>query len=134
MIPTLSSASSSAPPDSAGRRPLLQRPITEETKGIAFICLLDLLTTLYWVSQGQAREGNPVLAFFLDQGIVPFIVAKLVMFVPSLIAAEWYRPRNPRLITRLLRWVIAGYLFLYVAGIGAHTGRVLEFYHRLLMG
>jgi uncharacterized protein DUF5658 len=113
---------------------LHRRTVTQEGVAIAFICLLDLLTTLYWVSQGQAREGNPVLAFFLDQGMVPFIVAKLTTFVPALIVAEWYHPRNPRLITRVMRWVIVGYFVLYIAGVAGHHGRVLEFYRGLLMG
>ncbi len=112
---------------------VFRRTVTRETIIVTSICMLDLLTTLYWVSHGQAREGNPVLAFFLDQGVVPFIGVKLLGFVPSLIAAEWYYPRNPRLITRALRWTIVGYLFLYVAGIGAHVGQVLEFYRHLLL-
>jgi hypothetical protein len=96
--------------------------------------MLDLATTLYWVSQGHAQEGNPIMAFFLDQGAVPFIAAKIVTFAPALIAAEWYRPRNPRLIQGLLRWVIFAYLFIYVVGVAGHYGRVLEFYRSLLFG
>jgi len=112
----------------------LQRTVSAEALAIAAICLLDLVTTLYWVSQGQAREGNPVLAYFLDMGAGPFVLAKLVTFVPALVAAEWYRPRNPALIIRVMRWVIALYLFLYVAGVAAHYGQVLEFYRHLLFG
>ena len=111
-----------------------KRTVSNETVAITAICLLDLLTTLYWVSQGQAREGNPALAYFLDQGPVPFILVKLFTFVPALVLAEWYRPKNPRLITKALRWTIAGYFFLYVAGVGAHYGRALEFYRHLLLG
>ncbi len=115
-------------------RPLLFRKVSDEGVLISFLCLLDLITTLYWVSQGQAREGNPVLAFYLDQGSVPFIAVKLFMFVPSVIMAEWYRPRNPVLITRAMRWVCVGYVFIYVAGVFSHQGRVLEFYRKLLVG
>jgi hypothetical protein len=101
---------------------------------ITAICLLDLMTTLYWVGQGYAREGNPLMAFFIQQGPSPFIAAKIAAFLPAVAAAEWYRPRNPRLITRLLRWVIAGYLVLYVVGVAGHEGNVVEFYRRLLLG
>jgi hypothetical protein len=111
--------------------PTMHRTVSSEAVCITWICLLDLMTTLYWVSQGQAREGNPLMAFFLDQGVVPFIVAKIFTFAPALVVAEWYRPQNPQLIHRLLRWVIAGYLFIYVAGVAGHYGRVTEFYRGL---
>lgn len=114
--------------------PTLHRTVGSEVVWISAICMLDLATTLYWVSQGHAREGNPIMAFFLDQGPAPFIMAKIATFAPALVVAEWYRPRNPRLIRKLLRWVIAAYLFIYVAGVAGHYGRVLEFYRDLLLG
>src|SRR5207249_1419375 len=113
---------------------LLQRTISRETLTITAICLIDLLTTLYWVSQGQAREGNPVLAYFLRIGPGAFISAKVLTFAPALVGAEWYRTRRPEFVARLLRWVIAGYLFFYMVGVGAHYGRALEFYRNLLLG
>jgi hypothetical protein len=113
---------------------LSHHPISSEAGWISAICMLDLLTTLYWISQGMAREGNPVMAHFLNQGHVPFIGAKIATFVPAVIAAEWYRPRNAALISRVMRWVIAGYLFIYVAGVAGHYGKVLEFYRDLLLG
>ena len=53
---------------------------------------------------------------------------------PALIAAEWYRPFNPNLISRVMRWTIIGYLFLYTASLGAHHGQVVDFYRNLLLG
>jgi hypothetical protein len=114
--------------EALGESHFIHRTVSKEAVTIASICLLDLMTTLYWISQGQAREGNPIMRFFLDQGYVTFIAAKIATFAPALAVAEWYRPRNPRLIQKLLRWVIAGYLFLYVAGVAGHHGRVIEFY------
>jgi len=114
--------------------PALHRPVSREVVWMTSICMLDLVTTLYWVSQGQAREGNPIMAFFLDQGPTPFIAAKIATFAPALAVAEWYRPRNPKLIHRLLRWVIVAYLFIYIVGVAGHYGRVLEFYRSLLLG
>jgi hypothetical protein len=113
--------------------PVLHRSVSQEALWITFICCLDLATTLYWVSQGHAREGNPLMAWFLHRGHVPFIGAKLLTFVPAVVLAEWYRPRNPVLIGKLLRWTIIFYLFIYVAGVLSHYGRVLDFYHRLLL-
>ena len=112
--------------------PLLRRAVSQEAVLIAFLCLLDLITTLYWVSQGQAQEGNPLMAYFLGLGSDAFVFAKVLTFAPALVLAEWYRPRNPRLITRLLRWVAAGYVCIYIGGIAAHRGQVLEFYRLLL--
>ncbi len=112
----------------------LNRWVSGEAVCLTFICLLDLLTTLYWVSKGQAREGNPLMDYFLRQGTVSFIIAKVSMFAPAIVAAEWYRPRNPRLIQRLMRWTIFGYLYLYVVGVAAHYGKVVEFYRSLLFG
>lgn len=96
--------------------------------------MLDLMTTLYWVAMGQAREGNPVMAYFLDLSHYSFIIAKIATFVPALVVAEWYRPRNPVLIKRVMRWVIIAYLSTYIIGVGAHYGRALDFYRNLLFG
>lgn len=112
----------------------LSRRVSAETLWITLICLLDLVTTLYWVTHGMAQEGNPVLAYFLDMGIAPFILAKVVTFVPAIVVAEWYRPHNPALITRAMRWVIAGYLVIYVSGVGAHQGDAVEFWRQTLLG
>jgi len=119
----------SAPPLS---REVLHRHISAEALIITAICMLDLATTLFWVSQGQAREGNPFMAWVLDQGHVPFIAVKILTFAPAVAAAEWYRPHNPVLITRVLRWVIILYLAVYLGGVGLHYGRPLEFYRDFL--
>jgi hypothetical protein len=113
--------------------PTLRRHVSAEAVWLTVICLVDLLTTLWWVSQGQAGEGNPVLAYYLDKGHVPFILAKLFMFVPSLIIAEWYRPRNPVFIHRVLRWVVILYLTIYAVGVFGHYRNALGFY-RVISG
>jgi hypothetical protein len=113
-------------------RSFYQQNVRPETTCLAAICLMDLATTLYWVALGHAREGNPVMASILNAGFTWFILAKVLGFAPALIAAEWYRPRNPALIDRVLRWVIGGYVVLWLAGIATHTGGVGEFYARLL--
>jgi len=84
-------------------RSFLFRSITPETLWLSAICMADLASTLYWLAMGQAREGNPIMAWFLQGGVSSFIAGKIVMFAPALILAEWYRPRNPELITRVMR-------------------------------
>jgi hypothetical protein len=96
--------------------------VSPEALWIAGICLLDLVTTLYWISRGEAREGNWLMARFLESGQVAFIAAKLLMFVPALVLAEWYRLRNPELIARVMRWVILAYVAAYALGVAAHYG------------
>lgn len=74
-----------------GRRKVVRR---DEDKGvyqyvdlysrrllIVFLTLLifnyaDAYLTLILVDQGVCIEGNPVMAFFLDRGALPFIMAK----------------------------------------------------------
>ena len=109
------------------------RKVSPETIWLSIICMADLMTTLWWVSQGTAREGNPVMAYFLGYGPATFILAKIGAFLPALVIAEWYRPRNPELICRVMRWVIGLYLAIYLAGVAAHTGRPFEFYADLLL-
>lgn len=115
-------------------RSFLHYNVSPEGLGLTTLCMADLASTLFWISQGHAREGNPLMAWILSAGVVPFIAAKIVMFAPAVVLAEWYRPRNPALITRVMRWVIGGYVVAWVAGIGAHSGRVIEFYRNLLLG
>ena len=113
---------------------LLGRTVSQDVTLLAMICLVDLATTLWWISQGQAREANPLMAYFLQQGHVPFIVAKLVFFVPALVIAEWYRPRNPRFISRLLQGVTVAYLAAYLIGIAPHLSRLFHGYGEMLLG
>jgi len=103
--------------------PLHRRPVSPEAFLLSLICLADLVTTLALISHGHAREGNPWMAGFLDRGAVPFIVAKLCMFVPAIVAAEWYRPRKPLLITSVMRVVIVAYLLVYVLRVGPEAAR-----------
>jgi hypothetical protein len=87
-----------------------------ETGIVAALCAADLLSTLVLVQHG-AGEGNALMSFYLQQGTWAFIAAKCVLFVPALMIAEWYRRRNPRLISMALRGVIVMYLLLYTLGV-----------------
>jgi len=89
--------------------------VTRETWILAAICLVDLITTLWFVRHGGASEGNPVMNFYLQQGVLPFVVAKCVLFLGPLLVLEWARRRNPRFVLTMLRVGIALYLGLYGA-------------------
>jgi hypothetical protein len=82
------------------------------------ICTLDMLSSAWLFQNGLAVEGNPVLRSFADAGTAPFIAAKLLSFLPALVAAEWYRRMRPHRARPLLRFVIASYLGIYVMAVG----------------
>ena len=92
--------------------------IAPESLILATICLLDLGTTIFWVTYREAMEGNPIMAFYLHHGGTPaFIAAKMVLLTMPLLIAEWARLTNPRFVQRALRVGIAAYLTLYVLGV-----------------
>lgn len=91
--------------------------VSRETWIVAVLCAADLLSTLFLVRQHGADEGNTLMSFYLQQGTGAFIAAKCLMFIPALLIAEWYRRRNPRLISTTLRGVIVMYLVFYAVGV-----------------
>jgi hypothetical protein len=99
----------------------LRRTVSPETVWITTVCLLDLASTLYWVSHGMAHEANPLLARFLEQGSAPFIAAKTASFLPALMFAEWYLPRNPPLVRSSLRCVMTAYVLIYLVCMAAQA-------------
>lgn len=89
-----------------------------ETFVLAALCLLDLSSTIWWVSYRNASEGNPLMAYYLlHGGTVAFALAKLVLMVMPLFIAEWARRLRPRFVHAALRVGIAGYLGLYALGV-----------------
>lgn len=103
---------------------LLKRPTSSEGLWLATVAMADLLTTLYWVSQGQAREGNPFMAQALAAGVGPFITVKLLLTVPAILVLEWYRSRRPDVVRRLQRLTLSAYLMAYSASLLAQSGRL----------
>jgi hypothetical protein len=91
--------------------------VSSETWIVAALCAADLLSTLFLVRQHGADEGNSLMSFYLQHGTGTFIAAKCLLFVPALLIAEWYRRRNPRLISTSLRGVIVMYLVFYAVGV-----------------
>jgi hypothetical protein len=79
---------------------------------------LDAQLTIVWVRAGAATEGNGLMAYFLDHGNVPFLVAKLS--VGALVAFTLYRFSHVTLARRGLHFAIALYLMLML--VHAATG------------
>lgn len=92
--------------------------LSPEVLVLGLICTLDMLTTAYWLKHGIATEANPLLSGHAAHGLLPFILAKLLSFVPALAAAEWYSRRRPEFIRPLLRMAAVGYLGIYVMLVG----------------
>ena len=87
--------------------------IMRETWLMAAICIADLTTTLWFVGRFGAAEGNPLMKYYLELGTLPFVLAKLTLFLVPLAILEWARQRNPRFVTGMLRVGIVLYLGSY---------------------
>jgi hypothetical protein len=103
--------------DRSVRLSYLQALLKWESVIFATICITDLCTTLFWVHVGVAKEANPLLAGFLQQGDLSFCLVKLISFVPMLLLSAWYRMYNPHFIAVALRFAIAAYLLIYLIGV-----------------
>lgn len=82
---------------------------------LSTICLADLCSTIFLVSYRGAEEGNPLMSYYLHQGIGPFIFAKLVLFVVPLCIAEWARRHRPKFVQQALRFAVGAYLLAYIS-------------------
>jgi hypothetical protein len=100
--------------------------ISRESYLILAICCADLASTIYLVNYQNACEGNPLMSYYLQQGIGMFIVMKLVLCVLPLFLVEYARRFRPRFATIGLRAVISGYLLAYLGGIVILNSNILE--------
>jgi len=68
---------------------------------------LDAALTLVWISTGASTEANPLMAWLLAHGAVPFIVVKLALgFVACL---SLYACRHTTAAYKVTQWGIAAY-------------------------
>lgn len=96
------------------RRPLL----SPESGLLAAICLLDLLTTCFWIRYREAVEGNPIMAWYLARGgTASFVFIKFMLCALPLFVAEWARRTRPRFVQAALRFTIAAYVTSYGVGV-----------------
>lgn len=78
-----------------------------------WVCIADMLTTLYWVHKGIAVEANPIFAIWLAKGDGAFVCMKLISFMPLIAVSTYYKRSRPRLITNAMRFTIAVYISAY---------------------
>src|SRR5438105_2321576 len=94
-----------------------ERYVLPETTVMAVIGCIDLLTTVYLIGSGEAREANPLFAQLLWMlGPRAFVAAKALLLAGPLTVAEMARRRNPIFVRAALRIGIILYLGLYAYG------------------
>jgi hypothetical protein len=77
----------------------------------------DLITTVWLVHLHGAAEGNPMMRFFLAQGVVAFAAVKAAFCLGPVVFLEWARRHRPILVRRALRIAIALYACAYALGV-----------------
>jgi hypothetical protein len=90
--------------------------IARESIYIALIGLADLVTTLLWVHNRGASEGNPVFSQYLRMGFGWFVLMKLILLACPLFLLEFARQRRPQFTLRASRFAIGAYCGLYIVG------------------
>ncbi len=94
-------------------RGCMKAKVSWESLVLVFICLLDMLSTLYFVSAGRATEQNPLMAACINHGPALFVLVKMLSFVPFVIAIELYRRKNPSFARSVSRYAIAAYVVTF---------------------
>ena len=97
------------------RGPLVLRRVAEKEAFIlAFICMADMYTTLFWVTLGYATEANDVLAWTFDSHPLTFVMVKSVSCVPAVLLAPMLARRHQVFTVWLLRTIIGCYVVAYL--------------------
>ena len=74
----------------------------------------DLITTIFWVTTGQAIEFNPIMASVLKAGIPCFVFAKVSTLVAYVGVMEWYRRSRSYAFAQMVgRVTVTAYLSIY---------------------
>jgi hypothetical protein len=88
----------------------LSRDVLTETKILAAVGCLDLLTSVYFLATGMAYEANPLMASILEHmGPRNFVTAKALLLGAPLVIAEMARRRRPFFVRAALRLCIVLY-------------------------
>jgi hypothetical protein len=91
------------------------RYVLPETTLLMVLGLLDMLTTIFFLATGQAREANPLFDGILHTfGPIGFIAFKALLLGGPLTLAEWARKRNEPFVRSALRLGILLYVGLYL--------------------
>jgi hypothetical protein len=91
--------------------------IARETWLLGLFCTLDMLFTVWLIHKGLAKEGNPVMGFYVEKSLPVFVVMKSLMFIAPLTALELLRQKKPKFVTNMLRLGILAYVLVYSFGV-----------------
>lgn len=89
--------------------------VSAESTMLVAICLMDMLSTLFFVLRGVATEQNPIMAACLNYSPGMFVLVKIASFVPFVIAVEIYRQKNAEFAKTICRLAIVLYISVFVA-------------------
>lgn len=92
------------------------RHVQKEAILLTSIAMLDLGSTIVLVKLGIAKEANPILAWYLGQGLGMFVAAKTFLSFAPVAGLEIVGWKYPKLAKTGMRVGIFAYLALY--GIG----------------
>jgi hypothetical protein len=98
--------------------------LARQTWILVALCVADLVSTIAFVERLEAAEANPLMGFFLAQGVVMFVLAKMLFSAGPLALLEWVRKRRPQLALRALNLTIGLYLGLY--GLGVYRANAIR--------
>ncbi|MCX8052352.1 MAG: DUF5658 family protein [Armatimonadetes bacterium] len=88
--------------------------LTRESMVLIALCGVDLVSTLLLLRTNTAREGNPIMAFYLRHGIGTFVLAKLTLIFLPVFIAEWSKQYRPKFVRLMLRAAILTYAGMYL--------------------
>src|SRR5262245_56389200 len=94
------------------RRDSVNKPrfVLPETTAIASLGAFDLMSTIYFLATGQAREANPFMQnVLLHTGPPGFIVVKALFLAGPLVIAEIARRERPDFVRMALRFAAVAY-------------------------
>lgn len=81
---------------------------------LVLIGLADLVSTVFWLSTGQATEVNPIMAALLSVSPALFVLAKLATLGVYVAFIEWYRRyRNASFARVVSNVTVLSYVGIY---------------------
>jgi len=99
-------------PNFSGRF-MMRRAGEKESVVLGIICAADMLTTLFWVMTGVAKESNPVLGWTFAGHPIIFVIIKCLACMPALILAPRLAQSHRHFTIWLLRVIILAYVAVY---------------------
>jgi len=91
--------------------------LAAETYALIVLCIADLLVSGWLIHTGRASEGNPIMDFYLEEGLGTMVLAKVTLVASGLFVAEWTRRYRPVFVRRAMRLALAAYLILLGAAL-----------------